>query len=139
MKNKATAGLCRTSRSGLSSLSLSLPNAIHLEGSPGSCWGRTLAPRDRACQKITHTHILVTAFPQSLLGFPICNQESACTALPVLFQALHLALIASSLLNLKLITTVDCLDPQPIKGGRQGTLWVILNYPLELMTKIIPR
>ena len=87
----------------------------------------------------THTHILVTAFPQSLLGFPICNQESAYTALPVLFQALHLALIASSLLNLKLIITVDCLDPQPIKGGRQGTLWVILNYPLELMTKIIPR
>ena len=96
-------------------------------------------PRDRACQNITHTHILVIAFPQNLLGFPICNQESAYTALPVLFQALRLALIASSLLNLKLITIAHCLDPQPIKGGRRGTMWVILKYPLVLISNIIPQ
>ena len=39
VKNKATARLCRTFLVWSLSLSLSFTDAIHPEGSPGSCWG----------------------------------------------------------------------------------------------------
>ena len=41
VKNKVRARLCCTPRSGLSlSLSLSLTDTVHPEGTPGSCWGK---------------------------------------------------------------------------------------------------